>query len=251
MSHRYSLPAMAGIVLLAALTVARPRVMISPGDVIADHGKVASDCLACHTPFRGSTAGKCQACHPVADIGRNPASDRGKQNLAFHQALVEDNCVACHSDHQGVSAFRPRSTFSHALLQADLRQRCEDCHARSDDDVHLVMKGNCSLCHEQEAWRPATFDHDRYFRFDRDHQTTCITCHIENDYQTFTCYGCHEHTPRNIRGEHIEEGIYTYDDCAQCHRSADEDEAKRRWRSQSGTGYDGPADHSDHGDDHD
>ena len=43
-----------------------------------------------------------------------------------------------------------------------------------------------------------------------------------NDYSRYTCYGCHEHTPANIRREHIEEGIRKFDDCFACHRNADE-----------------------------
>jgi hypothetical protein len=57
---------------------------------------------------------------------------------------------------------------------------------------------------------------------DRDHNTRCVTCHVRNDYQQYTCYGCHEHTPANIRREHVEEGIRDFNDCVECHRSADE-----------------------------
>jgi len=52
---------------------------------------------------------------------------------------------------------------------------------------------------------PATFDHNQYFVLDRDHNARCVTCHLGNDYKRYTCYGCHEHTPDNIRREHIEE----------------------------------------------
>jgi hypothetical protein len=34
-----------------------------------------------------------------------------------------------------------------------------------------------------------------------------------------------------IREEHVEEGIRDYEKCTECHRSGDEDEAKRIWRS--------------------
>ena len=32
------------------------------------------------------------------------------------------------------------------------------------------------------------------------------------------CYGCHEHTPANIRAEHEEEGIRDFENCVECHR---------------------------------
>ena len=47
----------------------------------------------------------------------------------------------------------------------------------------------------------------------------------------YTCYGCHEHSRSKIREEHLEEGIRDYENCVECHRSGDEDEAKRIWRS--------------------
>jgi hypothetical protein len=72
----------------------------------------------------------------------------------------------------------------------------------------------------------ATFNHDKLFRLDSDHNARCITCHEGSDYRRYTCYGCHEHTPDNIRREHVEEGIRDYSNCVKCHRSADEDDIR-------------------------
>ena len=52
----------------------------------------------------------------------------------------------------------------------------------------------------------------------------CITCHIENVYTDYTCFGCHEHSRSGIRAEHLEEGIRNWENCVKCHRSGDEDE---------------------------
>jgi hypothetical protein len=82
-----------------------------------------------------------------------------------------------------------------------------------------------------ESWTPATFDHDEYFRFDKDHTTKCSTCHMNSDYSNYTCYGCHEHSRSNIREEHVEEGIHDYENCEECHRSGDEDEAEYLWKA--------------------
>jgi len=41
-------------------------------------------------------------------------------------------------------------------------------------------------------------------------------------YPHYTCYGCNEHSPANIRREHTEEGIRNFDNCVECHRSASE-----------------------------
>ncbi|WP_456379882.1 cytochrome c3 family protein [Thiolapillus sp.] len=220
---------------LIVLAILYPEFMIAPGKTIDAHAEFSDDCFACHTPFIGSTPDKCIACHKVADIGIRTttglAIDKEKKSVAFHQKLREDDCVACHSDHKGVQAYRPIGQFSHTLLYPEMARECSSCHASPDDSLHRKTKGECSSCHDAESWVPATFDHDQYFVFDRDHDTECATCHINDNYSTYTCYGCHEHSRSKIRGEHVEEGIYEYENCVECHRSADEDEAERIWRS--------------------
>jgi hypothetical protein len=49
-------------------------------------------------------------------------------------------------------------------------------------------------------------------------------------YRTYTGYGCHEHSPEEIREEHLEEGIRDFDDCMRCHPTGREDEAKQLTR---------------------
>lgn len=223
------------LAVLVLLAIFYPHLMISPGKPIDAHAELATDCFACHTPFIGSRPSKCIACHKVDEIGlkstRGLAIAKEKKSVAFHQKLIEEDCVACHSDHKGVKAFRPISQFSHKLLEPDLQKQCDGCHANPGDSLHLKIKGNCGQCHSQENWLPATFEHEKYFRFDRDHTTECETCHINSDYADYTCYGCHEHSRSKIREEHVEEGIRDYENCVKCHRSGDEDEAKRIWRS--------------------
>jgi hypothetical protein len=223
------------LTLLVALVFVYPQFMISPGKPIDAHAEIATDCFACHSPFFGSSPEKCVSCHKVADIGirttKGVSIAKEKKNVAFHQRLIEKDCVACHSDHKGVKAFRPISQFSHGLLESAIQEQCDGCHGNPGDALHQKIKGNCGKCHTQEAWLPATFDHDRYFRFDRHHDTECATCHVDNVYDSYTCYGCHEHSRSKIREEHVEEGIRDYENCVDCHRSGDEEEAKRRWRS--------------------
>ena len=225
----------ANLAILVLLAIIFPHLMISPGKPIEAHAELATDCFACHTPFIGSRPTKCISCHTVAEIGLKTTKgldiDKEDKNVAFHQKLAEEDCVACHSDHKGVQAFRPIGQFSHQLLEPAVEKQCDSCHIDPDDDLHRKIEGNCSSCHTQERWTPATFEHDEYFRFDRDHTTKCSTCHIDENYRDYTCYGCHEHSRSEIREEHVEEGIDDYENCAECHRSGDEDEAKRIWRS--------------------
>ena len=236
-------------VLVSALIIAtlvvvasflKPQLLVSPGKPIAAHQEFASDCFACHTPFLGSSASKCIECHAVDDIGikttRGVSIAGEKKNVSFHRQLLEADCVACHSDHRGVMPFRPISRFSHELLEPALRDDCQGCHVRPGDALHRQIDANCSQCHKQDGWLPATFDHAKYFRFDRDHRTECTTCHVNADYSSYTCYGCHEHSRAKIREEHLEEGIRDYENCVECHRSGDEDEAERLWKSKRGEG---------------
>lgn len=223
------------LAVLLLLALFAPHLMISPGKPIQAHAHLTDDCFACHSAFFGSTPEKCIACHKVEEIGlkttRGIAIAGEKKSVAFHQSLVEEDCVACHSEHRGVQPYRPIGQFTHELLEPDVQERCEGCHANPGDRLHGRIEGRCSACHTRERWTPATFDHSDYFRFDRAHETECATCHVDNNYDSYTCYGCHEHSRSNIRGEHLEEGIRDYEQCTDCHRSGDEDEAEYIWRS--------------------
>ena len=221
----------ANLVALVGLAFAYPQLMLSPGPVVAAHAEIGTDCFACHQPWRGAAAERCIACHALPDIGLRttqgaaivPSAAQPRLKVRFHQALVEQNCMACHTDHSSPRlAQQGRKAFSHALLRADVQQRCEGCRQKPTDRLHRQLTGDCQACHRQDAWKPATFDHTQSFVLDRHHQTECATCHKANDkgnsYQTYTCYGCHEHTPANIKAEHEEEGIRDFANCVECHR---------------------------------
>lgn len=215
------------LLVVAVLTFVYPHLMVSPGALVSGHAELATDCFACHAPLRGASSGRCVACHALPDIGLRttkgaPLAQRTAKT-AFHQELIEQDCMACHSDHQGpLQTQRSRKPFSHALLRAPVRELCDSCHKAPTDSLHRQIKGNCKSCHSQERWKPATFDHDKQFVLDRDHAATCETCHTGNDYGRYTCYGCHEHRPDKVRKEHLEEGIRDFTHCVECHRSASE-----------------------------
>ncbi|WP_374564870.1 cytochrome c3 family protein [Ideonella sp.] len=266
----------ANLVVLVALAFVYPHLMVSPGALSRGHAELTTDCFACHAPWRGAAAQRCTECHAVADIGlrstKGVAIAQQGLKTSFHQELIEQDCVACHSDHAGPKLTRrSRKPFSHDLLRVAARERCESCHATPkneihrdlsvgcgqchrtqawkpatfdhallaqnasctgchkapSDTLHRQVQGNCGQCHATTAWKPATFEHDEFFVLDRDHDATCVTCHEGHDFKRYTCYGCHEHTPANIRAEHEKEGIRNFENCVKCHRSADEDDAKR------------------------
>lgn len=228
-------------IALIVLVFVYPHLMISPGPLVQAHAELATDCFACHRPWRGAQAALCEDCHKPADIGlrstRGVALPVRPIKASFHQKLIESDCMACHSDHLGPRQNqRSRKPFSHALLVAEVQKDCGTCHRPPTDRLHRQVGGDCGACHGQEAWKPATFDHDRFFVLDRDHDVACVTCHVRNNYATYTCYGCHEHTPANVRAEHEEEGIRDFADCAECHRDASSEPGEGRGRGSSREG---------------
>jgi hypothetical protein len=214
------------IAALTVLTFVYPHLMVGPGKLIAGHQKINADCFACHTALTGVNSEKCTACHKPADIGKRTTTGatvlKPLTKTPFHQELNNLDCAACHSDHAGVKRYQVAGRFDHGLLKKTVAEKCQTCHKVPADNLHQQISGNCSQCHTQLHWTPATFDHDKFFVLDNDHNTRCVTCHLRNDYKQYTCYGCHEHTPEKIRREHVEEGIRDFRDCVECHRSADE-----------------------------
>lgn len=183
------------------------------------HGSLKeNDCTECHTEhylingkitktfshelLDDALKNKCTSCHITKPVDY------------LHQT-VKAECVQCHNSENWKTA-----SFKHTALNSDIASNCVICHSKKKptDELHINSENECGSCHTTEEWKPADFNHDKFFVFDKHHPNECNTCHISN-YKTYTCYGCHEHSPSKIREEHQEEGIYNYEDCISCHRS--------------------------------
>lgn len=202
-----------------------PQQMLAPGPVIPAHAHIAKACFACHAPFRGASAERCITCHKITDIGVRTTAGvtLGSRNrrAAFHQFLAQPDCMACHSDHRGPAMVKPRRpSFAHELLRPAVRGQCAACHRAPPTAIHAKAGNNCAQCHTQQGWKPATFDHARLFVLTGPHNTACATCHTGGDYSRYTCFGCHEHQPDQIRAWHAREGITNIENCVRCHRGA-------------------------------
>jgi hypothetical protein len=191
------------------------------------HGLLGNQkCSACHTDHKGinpenqyngfdhslldkTTMNLCGSCHS------SPAD-------SLHVRFTVE-CSKCHT----TEGWKSGAHFDHNLILPDKVNHCASCHKQPDDDLHGSFKENCSKCHTPDKWLPATFDHATYFVLDRDHNTSCKTCHSTPDLGDYTCYGCHEHSPDNILDEHREEGISNLDNCVECHKSANEDDIRK------------------------
>jgi hypothetical protein len=218
---------------LFALVLYYPNHMIGPGPLAPAHADLATDCFACHAPLRGAVAERCVACHTTADIGLRTTKGQPvaspARKVAFHQQLSSQNCTACHTGHEGSAlALGGRTSFSHELLPPATRAQCATCHTPPDTTIHRAVDANCGQCHSAGGWKPATFDHARFFALESPHNTSCAMCHINNDTSRYTCFGCHEHQPDAIRAKHLHEGIRDFANCVQCHRSARGDHGERK-----------------------
>ncbi|MBF0453658.1 MAG: class III cytochrome C family protein [Magnetococcales bacterium] len=211
----------AGLYLLLQV----PILFINPGQVSIGHAKIEADCFQCHEPLSGPSDEKCMVCHKPGKI-ESTRSDK----IPFHQQLKENLCSNCHTEHLGRKAAKATRIFDHALLGMASQNACRQCHATPKDALHRNIKQECSACHSNRRWKPATFEHTKFFRFDRHHPADCASCHPDQKFDQYTCYSCHEHSPSNVRHEHWEEGIRDFNNCTACHRSGDEDEAEWMWR---------------------
>jgi hypothetical protein len=230
-------------VALATVLVAvvrDPHAMLAPGPMVAGHEGVANDCLGCHELGRGVPAAKCAACHAPARIGLfttagAPIARESKTLIgSFHTQIRERDCLACHTDHIGPAGGRAGRRFTHEMLEPAARSACGSCHRAPADGLHRGVTGSCATCHKTDRWSPATFAHEKYFVLDRDHASTCATCHPGNVFERYTCYGCHAHTEAGMRGKHAEEGIRDLANCVRCHKSAAEREGGERGGREGG-----------------
>jgi hypothetical protein len=186
-------------------------------------------CTACHLDHQGISPDlKLTFEHTLLDqpTVQNCLNCHQKQEDALHSA-ISTNCKNCHN----FENWKTVSFFDHKMINTDQSQDCINCHQKPQDKLHSGINNKCLSCHSTEKWKPASFEHSTYFILDNDHKTDCVVCHKNNNFETYTCYGCHEHTPSNIASEHREEGINDFNDCVKCHKSADEDNINSKGRS--------------------
>lgn len=238
-----SLPLTVAAATAAALLF--PYRAITPGTLSAGHLGQRDDCLSCHTLLRGAPAEKCAACHRPGEVGvrttkGEPLARPDGRGRRIHEAM-RAGCDRCHSEHGSRTGAR---RFSHDLLPVEVAAGCAACHAsdRPKDALHAAATGECGACHRASAWKPATFDHEKAFRFDRHHPPRCADCHAPGrSLKEYSCTGCHEHAPARLEAKHREEGITDLGRCRRCHPSGDENDTiggEGTGRGRDGTSHD-------------
>jgi len=178
-------------------------------------------CASCHTDHKGINPGMLISSfkHQMLsqNILANCASCHNKPVDKLHEQLSA-NCASCHNS----SAWKLAGPFNHDMIQGIDKTNCTSCHQKPTDAYHQLLTTGCNKCHDTNKWVPSTFDHSTYFRLDQNHNASCNTCHSNNNFAVYTCYGCHEHSESNIISKHNEEGIYNITKCASCHKSGNE-----------------------------
>ena len=212
------------------------------GDAFACHDCHAADsyrfdraqCASCHREYQPDFVTRherdwgddCMACHDGTDRFSRGAFDHAATAFALEGAHARAGCTDCHERTRTLAAF------------GDAPTECIGCHR--DDDEHRGEFGtDCGECHTVQRWEGARFDHE--FPLDHGGEGTiaCKTCHEDRaNYKSYTCYGCHEHSPARIRAKHGDEGITgrELDDCARCHPTGREHEGEGRGRREGREG---------------
>ena len=186
------------------------------------------------TPFA------CADCHPkgLTQFDQTTCADcHTAINAAFmaqHIGSFGRNCLLCHNGrgggdfdhnklafkltgkHVGVPCDKCHAAGSLQSTQQGPRD-CVACHAK--DDKHQGTFGTqCGQCHTANGWPGATFDHTIFpvNHGSREQVPTCQTCHT-NGVNTYTCFGCHAHTPANIVARHEGRALSDLTNCVRCH----------------------------------
>jgi len=214
---------------------AQLETLVMPGEVIAGHADIETECKSCHVVFdRDKQTELCMDCHE--DVAADRASKRGFHGLDRH--AQRRDCSFCHADHEGRDADivpLDEGSFKHEATDFPLHGKhtdvaCGDCHqsgekhrdakslcvdCHEDDNVHGESMGDaCGDCHSPVDWVEVTFDHDGtgFSLIGKHEQAACLDCHADHTFleTPTTCYDCHQ-------SDDVHEGR-SGSECGNCHK---------------------------------
>ena len=219
-----------------------------------EHNNKWQQCSDCHYNQDDYAQFSCTTCHE-----HNQSSMDSEHSDVTGYVYESSACYACHPTGSGDGAF-DHSQSNFPLLGAHRNLDCQQCHQNgynnlpsdcyschqnnfdnANDPPHLSLgfSHDCTLCHTQSAWQPATFDHDAsYFPiFSGEHNNKwqhCSDCHYDqNDYGQFSCINCHEHNRSSMDSEHSEVSGYVYESsaCYNCHPTGSGDDGGGKFKN--------------------
>lgn len=184
-----------------------------------------SACTSCHTEHFGKIQDR-----SLLKFDHNLLSDDDNNNcISCHKAPLTgshrnflSSCTSCHTTNN----WKMNKAFNHQMILPEAQKNCTLCHTAPADNMHKDFGANCLSCHAVNQWKPSSFNHEKYFAFDGNHNSTCTNCHSNNNFKSYSCTNCHEHSGNKLFSEHAEEGITDISNCVRCHRSGNEHDAK-------------------------
>ena len=210
-------------------------------------GHDIKDCNECHLSSDFSDISpECVSCHQ---------NDYNESTNPNHQSLnLSMDCVVCHTtDPDWMPArFDIHDDYyplngAHAKISDDCAvchngdynntpNTCVGCHQEDYDNTsepnhtQAQFSTDCDLCHSEDNWVPATFDHDgQYFPiYSGKHEgewDSCTDCHTNpNNFSEYTCTTCHSNPETDDDHSGISGYIYEDSACLACHPTGIADE---------------------------
>jgi len=209
---------------------------------------ITTDCNSCHESGYTGTPTDCAACH-TTDYNQSTNPNHNTMGLSM-------DCASCHTTEPewNPATFANHNDYhalngAHAVIANDCAvchngdyintpNTCIGCHQsdynNTTDPNHLAAQfpTDCESCHSENAWEPATFDHDgQYFPiYSGKHieaWNTCADCHTNaGNYSVYACIDCHEHSNQaDLADKHSDLPDYTYTSqgCFDCHPTGNAD----------------------------
>ncbi|MFM8448689.1 MAG: hypothetical protein ACKOAY_01165 [Haliscomenobacter sp.] len=206
------------------------------------HAAISNDCAACHVNNNYShTPNTCFGCHEP-DYTRTLSPNHAKSQFST-------DCATCHTTGAWIPAAFDHDKFyplkgAHKKIEKECAEchiggnydntpnTCVGCHIadynKTKDPNHITAQfpTSCEDCHSENAWEPATFNHDaQHFPIYSGHHrgvwSSCTECHTTpGNYAVFSCIDCHEHSNQNdLAQEHRRVRNYQYVStaCYSCH----------------------------------
>ncbi len=185
---------------------------------------LSPECVSCHQSNYNETTNpnhqalnfstSCTSCHTIDPNWRPARFDAHNEYYPLNgaHALVAGNCALCHT-----------ADYSNTP------NTCVGCHINdynntqnpSHSQAHFST--DCKECHNENAWKPASFDHDAeffpiYSGKHRGEWNNCTDCHTNTaDYSIFTCITCHKQSSTNSEHDEVSGYQYVSSKCLQCH----------------------------------
>lgn len=229
---------------------------------VPSHAALNHRCDACHLPWQGISAARCEQCHQI--VAEQRTTGKGLHGLLPGTG----RCATCHTEHHGAGATLTRistGSFPHQRLtgfslahhtvdfdgapldcsgchQGDTYTAagvdCLECHTGAQADFiagHRATFGDdCAGCHDGRDTM-ADFSHATVFPLDGAHaDLRCEACHREQIFAGTPqqCAACHQEPA-------LHAGLFGTE-CARCHTAL-------AWQPARLSQHTFPLDHGDEG----